>query len=103
MLDFACGTGRLLHSKERCYNFSAGLLSRELAPECKRILGVDISAGMVAQFNARVDNQGIPAEEMHALCIDLKGENENELEGETFDVAVVSYLLPMPFREMCLN
>ncbi|KAF9026715.1 S-adenosyl-L-methionine-dependent methyltransferase [Hymenopellis radicata] len=74
VLDFACGTG---------------LLSRELAPECKRILGVDISAGMVAQFNERVDNQGIPIEEMHALCVDLKGE-ENELEGETFDVAVSS-------------
>lgn len=51
-------------------------------------MGVDISEGMVAQFNERVDNQGIPREEMGAVCAELNGK-EGELGGEKFDVIVV--------------
>ncbi|KAK0455185.1 S-adenosyl-L-methionine-dependent methyltransferase [Desarmillaria tabescens] len=74
LLDFACG---------------AGLMSRQLAPHCKSILGIDISQGMVDQYNTRVHNQGIPPEDMRALCIELKGE-EGELDGSKFDVVLAS-------------
>ncbi|RDB19283.1 hypothetical protein Hypma_013693 [Hypsizygus marmoreus] len=70
VMEFACGTG---------------LVSRELAPYSKRIVGVDISQGMVDQFNRRVTNQGIPFEEMNAVCVELKGE-AGELGDERFDV-----------------
>ncbi|KAG6877398.1 hypothetical protein C0992_010041 [Termitomyces sp. T32_za158] len=72
VLEYACGTG---------------LVSRELAPYTKRIVGVDISQGMVDQFNTRVRNQGIPPEEMQAFCVELKGE-AGELGDEKFDAIV---------------
>ncbi|KAG5641802.1 hypothetical protein DXG03_004168 [Asterophora parasitica] len=72
VLEYACGTG---------------LVSRELSPYAKRIVGVDISQGMVDQFNLRVRNQGIPPEEMQAFAVELKGE-PGELEDERFDVIV---------------
>ncbi|GLB35538.1 putative methyltransferase [Lyophyllum shimeji] len=72
VMEYACGTG---------------LVSRELAPHAKRIVGVDISQGMVDQFNLRVSNQGIPLEEMQAVCAELKGE-QGELGDEKFDVIV---------------
>jgi len=71
-LDYACG---------------AGLVSRELAPHAKSIVGVDISQGMVDQYNLRVYNQGIPPEEMGAICTKLEG-NQAELDGKKFDVVV---------------
>ncbi|EJC98903.1 S-adenosyl-L-methionine-dependent methyltransferase [Fomitiporia mediterranea MF3/22] len=74
VMDFACGTG---------------LVSRELALHAKKIVGVDISQGMVDIYNTRVKNQGIPEEEMHAICADIKGE-EGELDGQKFDVVVCS-------------
>ncbi|KAG6831248.1 hypothetical protein H0H87_005814, partial [Tephrocybe sp. NHM501043] len=74
VLEYACGTG---------------LVSRQLAPYAKRIVGVDISQGMVDQFNLRVGNQGIAPEEMQAVCVELKGE-DGELGDEKFDVIVVS-------------
>ncbi|KAA1477672.1 S-adenosyl-L-methionine-dependent methyltransferase [Dentipellis sp. KUC8613] len=74
LLDFACGPG---------------LVSRELAAYTKKIVGVDISHGMVDQYNKRVNEQGIPPEEMHAVCIELKGE-PGELDGAKFDVIVCS-------------
>ncbi|KAI5984005.1 hypothetical protein EDD15DRAFT_2312577 [Pisolithus albus] len=42
-MDFACGTG---------------LISRELAPHAKSIVGVDISQNMVDMYNLSVHNQG---------------------------------------------
>ncbi|KAH7874442.1 S-adenosyl-L-methionine-dependent methyltransferase [Lentinula edodes] len=59
VLDFACGTGLDLY----CLN------SRVLAPYVKSIVGVDISQEMVDRYNKRVENQGIPREEMRAICI----------------------------------
>jgi len=41
----------------------------------------------VKQYNQRVENQGIPPEEMQAICIELKGTAE-ELDGVKFDVIV---------------
>jgi len=72
VLDFACGTG---------------LISRELAAHTNKIVGVDISEAMVKQYNQRVENQGIPPEEMRAVCTELKGTVE-ELDGVKFDVIV---------------
>jgi len=72
VMDYACGTG---------------LISRELAPYARSILGVDISQGMVDQYNLRVFNQGIPPEEMRAVCAELEGK-DGELRGQNFDVIV---------------
>ncbi|KAF8638784.1 hypothetical protein AX17_001843 [Amanita inopinata Kibby_2008] len=72
VMDYACGTG---------------LISRQLAPHAKAIVGVDISQGMVDQYNLRVSNQGIGAEEMRAICAELEG-REGELDGMRFDVIV---------------
>ncbi|KZT11148.1 S-adenosyl-L-methionine-dependent methyltransferase [Laetiporus sulphureus 93-53] len=74
LMDYACGTG---------------LVSRELCPYVKSIVGVDISDGMVDQFNLRVSQQGLTPEEMKAVCVELKGE-EHELDGQKFDVIVCS-------------
>jgi len=90
-----------------------GLISRGLAPYAKKIVGVDISEAMVMhslsrvrmqiviivsftqlqvnQYNLRVENQGIPPEEMRAVCAELKGTAE-ELDGLKFDVVVVRLL-----------
>ncbi|KAJ6606223.1 S-adenosyl-L-methionine-dependent methyltransferase [Mycena vulgaris] len=92
-MDYACGTG---------------IVSRRLAPHCKTLLGVDISQGMVDQFNKGVESDGspyllvwgvslvstemrtgIPSDKMHAVRAELKGE-EPELEGATFDVVLCS-------------
>ncbi|KAF8898271.1 S-adenosyl-L-methionine-dependent methyltransferase [Gymnopilus junonius] len=74
LMDFAC---------------NVGLLSRELAPHTKLLIGVDISQTPVDDFNEHVFNQGIPAEEMRAICSELKGE-EGELDGLKFDVITCS-------------
>jgi len=44
---------------------------------------------MVDQFNKRVEYQGIPPEEMQAVCVELKDE-PGKLDDERFDVIVVS-------------
>ena len=69
--------------------FGVGMISQRLAPHCKRIVGVDISEKTVEYYNERVSNQGIPAEEMKAVSLELQG-NDEELGGEKFDVIVVS-------------
>ena len=95
---------------------SKGALSQKLAPYSKRIIGVDIDPAAVEQYNTRVANQGIPSEgqfvqkasdpyrhlilpyqEMRAICIDLH-EHLGDLEGQLFDVIVVS---PIPTDSLC--
>jgi len=68
---------------------AAGLVSRELAPHAKCIVGVDISQNMVDHYNQSVANQGIPPEEMRAVCCDLTAVPD-QLDGMKFDVVVVS-------------
>jgi hypothetical protein len=46
---------------------------------------------MVDHYNARVQNQGIPPDEMQAVCAQLNGE-AGELDGAQFDVIVVSLI-----------
>ncbi|OAX36078.1 S-adenosyl-L-methionine-dependent methyltransferase [Rhizopogon vinicolor AM-OR11-026] len=72
VLDYACGTG---------------LISKELASHAKCIVGVDISQNMVDQYNQSVANQGIPPEEMRAVCCDLSA-SPDQLDGMKFDVVV---------------
>ena len=67
----------------------AGLVSKELVPHVKSILGVDISQGMVDQYNKRNQTEGIPLEKMHAIRCQLEGK-EGELDGSKFDVIFVS-------------
>jgi cyclopropane fatty-acyl-phospholipid synthase-like methyltransferase len=68
------------------------LVSKELALHAKCIVGVDISQSMVDQYNQSVANQGIPPEEMRAVCCDLTAAPD-QLDGMKFDVVVVSLLL----------
>ncbi|KAH7340117.1 S-adenosyl-L-methionine-dependent methyltransferase [Rhizoctonia solani] len=56
VMDYACGTG---------------LLSQGLAPHTKTLIGVDISPKSVDYYNERVANQGIPPDEMKAICVEL--------------------------------
>jgi len=74
-----------------------GLVSRALSAYCKRNVGVDISQGMVDQFNKRIGYQGLTSEEMQAVCAELKGE-PGELGDEKFDVIVVCTI---PFQNPC--
>lgn len=78
-------------------NTSVGLISRELVAHCKSIVGVDISEGMVNQYNLRTHNQGLTPEEMKAVCIELKG-TDDELDRAKFDVIVVRVDLLHPHR-----
>ena len=43
---------------------------------------------MVDRYNLSVSNQGIPPEEMRAVCAELRGRDE-ELDGLKFDVITV--------------
>ncbi|KAF4578383.1 S-adenosyl-L-methionine-dependent methyltransferase superfamily protein [Pleurotus pulmonarius] len=72
MMDFACGIG---------------MVSRQMAPYAKQIVGVDISQGLVDEYNLRVKNQGMSPNEMKAVCVQLKGE-DGELDNLKFDVIV---------------
>ncbi|PBK63807.1 S-adenosyl-L-methionine-dependent methyltransferase [Armillaria solidipes] len=69
VLNFACGTG---------------LLETTLIAHCKSIQGVDISQGMVDQYNKRAETLGVTSK-MSAIAYELKGLPE-ELEGRKFDV-----------------
>ncbi len=56
----------------------------------KSLLGVDISQGMVDQFNLKAANEGIPPRKMGAVRVELKGD-PGELGGQKFDVIIVSF------------
>jgi ubiquinone/menaquinone biosynthesis C-methylase UbiE len=93
VMDYACGTGQLMllltHISLSLINlYFPGLISKELIPHVKSILGVDISQGMVDQFNLRVKNEGISPDKMRAVREELQGK-DGELDGMKFDVIVV--------------
>ncbi|KAI4294224.1 S-adenosyl-L-methionine-dependent methyltransferase [Schizophyllum commune Loenen D] len=69
VMEYACGTG---------------VVSREIAPSVKSILGVDISQGMVNQFNKRGN------EELRAICVQQGTPLAEQLGHETFDAIVCS-------------
>ncbi|KAH6668221.1 S-adenosyl-L-methionine-dependent methyltransferase [Halenospora varia] len=80
LLDYACGTG---------------LVSRALAPYVTQCVGVDLSEGMVAEYNKSVSNQGIPPSEMFATVgnlLDADDSSPASLSGPeffNFDIACV--------------
>ncbi|KAH6651746.1 S-adenosyl-L-methionine-dependent methyltransferase [Truncatella angustata] len=80
LLDYACGTG---------------MISRALASYTTQCVGVDISDNMVAQYNARAENQGLSKEDMYAVVGDLAAPNDptpaalSGTEFSNFDVAAV--------------
>jgi 2-polyprenyl-3-methyl-5-hydroxy-6-metoxy-1,4-benzoquinol methylase len=93
LLDYACGTGQYISIHTTLIYYSShpltGQMSRNLAPYTKKIIGIDISKGMVDYYNQRVYNQGIPQDQMQALCVQLTGA-DTDLDGQKFDVIVVS-------------
>ncbi|KAJ8482595.1 hypothetical protein ONZ45_g14890 [Pleurotus djamor] len=70
MMDFACGPG---------------LVAMKLLNYTKKIVGVDISQGLVDSFNKRVNEARITPDMMQAVCVQLKGV-DGELDGQKFDV-----------------
>lgn len=71
-----------------------GLISKELVPHAKTILGVDISQGVVDVYNKRFSDQGLGTEVVHAIQKELTGA-EGELDGRKFDVITVCTPTPI--------
>ena len=93
VMDFACGTGKSIFVLDRNLRSDVmvlGLISRELIPHVKSIIGVDITQGLVDQYNLRVSNQGLDPSEMKAIRAELK-ENDPQLGDTKFDVIVVCF------------
>ena len=67
-----------------------GLVSKQIIPHAKSILGVDVSQGMVDVYNETGEKEGFSG--MKAVCANLKGE-DGELDGQKFDVVIVSIAL----------
>jgi len=67
------------------------LVSKQIIPYAKSILGVDVSQGMVDVYNETGEKEGFGG--MKAVCADLKGE-DGELDGQRFDVIIVSIASP---------
>lgn len=63
------------------------MVSKQIIPHAKSILGVDVSQGMVDLYNEAGQKEGF--EGMKAVRADLKGE-DGELGGRKFDVVIVS-------------
>ena len=63
------------------------MVSQQIIPHAKSILGVDVSQGMVDLYNETGKKEGF--EGMKAVLAHLKGE-EGELDGQKFDVILVS-------------
>jgi len=81
-VDSEFGTNSVLNTKR-----STGLVSQQVIPYAKSILGVDISQGMVDLYNETGKKEGF--EGMKAVLAHLKGE-EGELDGRKFDLILVS-------------
>lgn len=67
------------------------MVSKQIIPYAKSILGVDVSQGMVDVYNETGEKEGFGG--MKAVCADLKGE-DGELDGQRFDVIIVSIASP---------
>ncbi|KAI5889755.1 uncharacterized protein SCHCODRAFT_02635527, partial [Schizophyllum commune H4-8] len=69
---------------------TTGVISREIVSSVKSILGVDISQGMVDQFNKR------GTDKMRAICVQQGTPLAEQLGHQTFDAIVVSRPLLLP-------
>ncbi|CAE6465986.1 unnamed protein product [Rhizoctonia solani] len=78
VLDFASGTG---------------MISQNLSPHSKKIIGVDISSKSVEFYNERFATKGVSPEEVKSICFDITERSRVEkdpLDGIEFDVIVCS-------------
>jgi SAM-dependent methyltransferase len=94
VLDFACGTGSyscLLYPLPRSDIIRIGLVSRMLEPYTRKIVGVDISQGMVDVYNARMAERGVPPERAFSAVRDVLKE-PFQTGWQTYDVIVVRIL-----------
>ena len=62
-------------------------MDKDMIGSVKRILGIDISQGMVDAYNKRAGELGL-TNKMSAKAFKLKGE-EGELGNEKFDIVIV--------------
>ncbi|KAK1236419.1 hypothetical protein PQX77_000359 [Marasmius sp. AFHP31] len=86
VMDFGCGNG-----------FNASLL----VPHAKTILGVDVSSGMVDEFNKNVKKWGLGEDgNISAIHADL---TEGGLDGRKFDIIFVRSLCRLPYRVFMPN
>ena len=72
---------------------NVGLISQGLEPYARKVIGVDISAGMVDAFNKKAKNSGLE-EKMKAVCVDILApgaEIPEELRNVDFVVCSMSY------------
>jgi ubiquinone/menaquinone biosynthesis C-methylase UbiE len=78
-------------------------MSRLLAAHAKEIVGVDVSQGMVDEFNKHVEEKGISPKAVHAVRAELKGEKD-ELDGKKFDIIMVRRIIGgSPVQMLTLN
>jgi hypothetical protein len=100
-MDFACGNGifrlSVLTPGRLKFKFGLGLVSEQLIPYTKSILGVDISQRMAEQYNEKLKNKGASA-----ICAELKGD-EGELDGARFDMIFVSDSVLLLTANVMLN
>ena len=105
-MDFACGIGACIYVHFQFVSFSeadmmpsywpigyTGMISENLYPHVKSIVGVDISQNSVDRYNALAKKLERTPEQMRAVCLELKGE-PRELDGAQFDLIVVRLHLP---------
>ena len=71
---------------------SVGLITKELLPHVKAVLGVDLSEGVVDVYDRRYAEQGLSSDVAHAITTEITGA-EGELDGRKFDVIIVCVLL----------
>jgi ubiquinone/menaquinone biosynthesis C-methylase UbiE len=85
VVDFACGTGTLPHWRQL---LMTGLISNKLLPHVKKVVGVDISQGMVNVFDQKIA-QSNSKDKMQAVCIDIMSIPYSEIPEELKGVDVV--------------
>jgi SAM-dependent methyltransferase len=77
------------------FNASRLIKHQALAPYVTQCVGIDLSEGMVNEYNTSAQNQGIAASEMHAVLgnlLDVTSPNPPSLSGpefHDFDIAAV--------------
>ncbi|KAG8911749.1 hypothetical protein FRC02_006432 [Tulasnella sp. 418] len=74
VMDFACGTG---------------LVSINLVPYVKEVIGVDISEAMVEKYNEKASLNEVSAKKMKAVLLDISKDKEG-LGGKKFDAIICS-------------
>lgn len=74
-----------------------GLISQNIAPHVRTIVGLDTSQAMVDVYNNKATNSALSTK-MHALCIDILSLPEHELPEEVQSVDIV--LCSMSFHHI---